>query len=148
MDARSATAVRDALRRQSRSLLQYLSEARPWAPAAGGPALAKLEALAAEDRRALTVLVRLLQRKRLELPYLGPFAAEFTNINDVSLDSVWPVLAEGGRRSVRILEAERQIVSDADARAALGQLLEVKRRHAEVFAGMATGARATAPAGP
>lgn len=145
MDARSAGAVREALRRESRCLLLYLSEARPWAPSSNEPASGKLESLAAEQRRALASLARLLQRSRRPLPYLGAFPADFTTINDVALDSVWKLLAEDARRSVHALEAERDAAADAEAASVLGGLLEIRRRHAEIIAGMTAGMPATAP---
>jgi hypothetical protein len=138
---RDAALLETVIRREGRSLLQYVSEAFPWTKAADEPALAQLRQLAQEERDGVAALSRFLTRRRHTAPYLGPYPMSFTTINFVSLDYLRPRLAEDGRKALAALERDRAALADAEAKAEVDKLIELKRRHL-----MALEAPATAPA--
>ena len=127
--AQDAAVLETLIRREGRSLLQYVSEAYPWTKPAGDSTPDRVRELAREERDALAVLTKFLARRRHTVPYLGAFPMAFTTMNFVSLDYLIPRLVEDGRRSVAALERDRAAVTDADARAELDRLIDLKRRH-------------------
>jgi hypothetical protein len=116
------------LRRESRSLLQYIAEAYPWTSAGGEPAIATLREMIRAEAAALTALGQFLVRRRIPLPYLGAFPGSFTTCNFIALEHLLPRLVEVQRRLVAELEADLPRITDAGARAQVGQLLAVKRK--------------------
>jgi rubrerythrin len=128
-DARTAAILQDVLRREGRSLLQYVSEAFPWATAEERAALAALQKLIDEERRAAAELGRFLTRRRVALPYLGAYPMEFTTTNYVSLDHLLPLLIGQQKKAVARLEQDLAALADADARTQLERLLTMKRQH-------------------
>ena len=110
--------LRSVIRREGRSLLQYVSEAFPWttpaSPIAG-------EASAAWPPRSATpsrALMRFLRRQHATPPYLGAFPMGFTTINFVSLDHLLPLLVDE-QRPRAIADLERDLAAaDAGCRGA------------------------------
>ena len=127
--AQDAALLETIIRREGRSLLQYQSEAFPWPKSSGDPTPEKVRELAREERDAVGALVKFLARRRHTVPYLGAFPMAFTTMNFVSLDYLLPRLVEDGRRSVAALERDRAALTDADAKAELDRLIDLKRRH-------------------
>jgi rubrerythrin len=127
-DYLTAPILSDVLRRESRSLLQYVDEAFPWTPPEEQATWDQLTKLIAEERKALTALAHFLDRRRIPLPYLGSFP-DFTGVNFVSLDHLLPLLVEHQKKSIASLESDLARLSDPEAAKVLGQLLEVERRH-------------------
>jgi hypothetical protein len=132
------------VRREGRSLLQYVSAAFPWPKAPGDPTPDRVRDLAREERDALASLTKFLTRRRHVVPYLGAFPMAFTTMNFVSLDYLLPRLADDGRRSVAALERDRAALADGDARAELDQFLDLKRRHLKTLEALATAPAAAA----
>jgi hypothetical protein len=141
IDPRTAAVLQDVVRRESRSLLQYVSEAFPWATSEERAALTQLQKLIDEERQSAAALGRFLVRRRADPPYLGPYPTEYTTINYVSLDHLLPLLLENERRSVTLLERDLAALTHSEARAQVEQVLAMKRRHLETL-------RAMAPAQP
>jgi hypothetical protein len=127
--APDAARLEAAIRREGRSLLQYVSEAYPWTGSPGDGTPDQVRELAREERDALAVLTKFLARRRHTVPYLGAFPMAFTTMNFVSLDYLLPRLVEDGRRSVAALERDRAALTDADAKTELDRLTDLKRRH-------------------
>jgi hypothetical protein len=138
MAAQDAELLETIIRREGRSLLQYLSEAYPWPKSSGDPTPDRVRDLAREERDAVGSLVKFLARRRHTVAYLGAFPMAFTTMNYVSVDYVLPRLAEDGRRAVAALERDRAALTDADARAEVDRLLDLKRRHLKALEGLAT----------
>jgi hypothetical protein len=136
--APDAARLEAAVRREGRSLLQYISEAYPWTKAAGDVTTDKVRDLAREERDALTVLTKFLTRRRHTVPYLGAFPMSFTTMNFVSLDYLLPRLAESGRQSVAALERDRAALTDTDAKEELDRLIELKRTHLKALEALTT----------
>jgi hypothetical protein len=127
-----------AVRREGRSLLQYVSEAYPWTKTAGDTTPDKVRDLAREEREALAVLTKFLARRRHTVPYLGAFPMAFTTMNFVSLDYLLPRLVESARQSIAALERDRAALADADAKAELDKLIELKQQHLKALEALTT----------
>ena len=97
--------MRDVLqacvRRESRSLFQYVRDVPLWVSPADRPILAKLHGLAAAEQAATDKLGRYLQRRHAGLGHLGAFPSEFTTVNDAALHYLMPKLIEEQRRRRR-----------------------------------------------
>ncbi len=128
IDARTVAVVQEALRREGRSLLQYVREAYPWTTPREREMLAKLAQLADEENAGAAALADFLRRHRETPGYLGPYPMSYTRLNFVSLDRLLPLLAEEQRRGVAHLESQLAGV-DGAARAELQTVLERKQRH-------------------
>jgi hypothetical protein len=87
-----ARLLTDALRRESRSLLQYVRAADPWAPAADRHLLTAVREMADKEAATLDRLAAFLQTKRVPLPHLGAFPTAFTSLNFVAVRSLLPRL--------------------------------------------------------
>ena len=133
MDGASQELLQRVLRRESLALLQYAREAFPWTRIGEDKALAELRDVIDEDRQALADLGRFLTRRRVPLPYIGSYPADFTTVNFISLDYLLPRLLAEQRREVGTLEAEVPAATDPEAREQLVRLLDLKRRHLGVL---------------
>ncbi len=142
--AQDAARLERVIRREGRSLLQYLSEAFPWPKTTGDPAPQKVRDMAREEREAIGKLVRLLARRRHMVPYLGAFPMAFTSMNYISIDRALERLAEDGRRAVAALEDDRAALTDAEMRTELDKLIDMKRRHVKALEALATAPAAAA----
>jgi rubrerythrin len=132
-DAPTEAVLQDIVRRESRSLLQYVADAFPWTTEEERGVLATLRQLIDEERQAAGDLARFMTRRRLELPYIGAYPAEFTTINYVLLDHLLPLLADEERRAVAALEKGLDALRDPDARARVQNVLDMKRRHLQTL---------------
>jgi hypothetical protein len=144
ISAPDAARLEAAIRREGRSLLQYISEAYPWTKSAGDTTPERVRDLAREERDGLGALTKFLARRRHTVPYLGAFPMAFTTMNFVSLDYLLPRLAEDGRRSVDALQRDQAALADADAKAELGRFLDLKRRHLKALEALPAAAPAAA----
>ncbi len=143
MDVPTATRLQSVLRRESRSFLQFVGEAYPWTTPKERAALEQLNRLIAYEREGLTALGRFLVRRHIDLPYLGTYPEHFTTMMFVSLDYLLPRLVDEQRQAVRLLEDDLAQVTDPEARCAMQQLLDRKRRHLPILEDLAA---AQAPA--
>jgi hypothetical protein len=124
------------VRRESRSLFQYVRDVPLWVGPADRPALAKLQGLATAEQTATDALGRYLQRRRAGLGHLGAFPSGFTTVNDAALHYLLPQLILEQRAAATALEADLARVSDADARDHLATLLQLKRQHLPELEGL------------
>src|SRR5947209_3345465 len=138
MDARSSLLIQNALRSESRSFLQYVSDAFPWTTADEIATLAKLQALIAEELEAAQGLAQYLMRHKEPLPYLGSYPMSFTTMNFVSLDHLLPLLVKEERRSLAERERDLAQVHDLEAQAILRSIVATKRRHLQTLEEMAS----------
>lgn len=137
MDSLSHSLLEEIIRRESRSLLQYVSEAFPWVTPEEREALSQIEKLIAEERQGVVALGRLLQKRHLPPPYIGPYPMEFANENYVTLDYLLPLLVANQRRAIGDLERDLTCLLDDEAKAAVRKVLDMKRRHLETLEKMA-----------
>jgi hypothetical protein len=92
------------VRRESRSLLQYVRESYPWSQTKDHDARDKVLAAAETEGQLLAQLGRLLQKRHIPMPGLGAFPTSFTNMNYVSLSFLMPRLVAAQRQSLHDLE--------------------------------------------
>jgi rubrerythrin len=129
MDAGTRGLLEAILRREGRSLLQYVSESFPWTTPNEQEALACLQTMVREELQTTGTLSQFFARREHTVPYLGSFPASFTTINFVSLDHLLPLLAEAERQSLEQLERDLTRVADMEAKDLIQQMVEMKRRH-------------------
>lgn len=137
LDAKSQTRLQEILRRESRSFLQYVSDAFPWTSPEERAVLGQLQTLIEEERSAMAAFAKFLVRHRIPVPHLGPYPVAFTTLNFVSLDHLLPMLADAERRGIADLENDRAGFTDADCRHEIDKLLEMKRQHMKTLEGLA-----------
>jgi hypothetical protein len=137
IDARTATILQGVVRREGRSLLQYVHDSFPWTQTGNQEMLTKIQALVEEERAATAALARFLIEQRFPPPYLGAYPTGFTTINYVSLESLLPRLLDFQKEAVAALQRDLAEVTDADARKQLLGLLEMKQRHLETLESLA-----------
>jgi len=137
IDPQSAAALQDVIRRESRSLLQYVSESYPWARYAEIPALTELGAMIEEEGQSTAALARYLQKGRYRLPYL-PAYPDFTGINFVSLEYLLPLLVTQQKKLIAGLEADLEKIKSTEVRSRVQKHLEMKRRHLLKLEGLAS----------
>jgi rubrerythrin len=143
LDAQTQTLLQSILRRESRSLLQYLQESFPWTTLDKQSAVAQVQKMSQEERDAATRLARFLGRHQIDLPYLGSFPMDFTTINFIGLDYATPLLVKSEREALAELERELPQVTDAEARGLVQEIIAVKQRHLKDLENLATGLPAT-----
>jgi hypothetical protein len=127
MDARAQTLLQQLFRRESRSLLEYLTESFPWTPADKHAAVERLHQLSSQQRESTVKLAQFLQRHHIPLPYLGAFPMDFTTINFIGLDYAVPLLVKDEQEAIGELETDLGRLADAEARALVQEILGEKR---------------------
>jgi hypothetical protein len=143
LDAYTQAVVQDLFRRESRSLLQYLSESFPWTAPEYQDAVSQLGRLAEEERTGIARIARFLQRRHVPLPYLGAFPEEFTSINFIGLDYALARLVKRQRRAIAEWEADLRRLTEPEARALVEELLAEKQRHLKELEALAGAQPAT-----
>ena len=146
IDARTASLMQGIIRREGRSLLQYLGDAFPWIKNGEQESLRQLHVLVQEERDAVAELARFLSRKRVAPPYLGAYPMGFTTLNFVSLESLIPRLVTSQEGCIANLERDLHQIQDPDAVVAVHRLLEIKKRHLKALEALAAPAKETIPA--
>lgn len=137
IDAPTQSMLQEMVRRESLSLLQYITDAFPWTSPQGRAVLHNLLALIEEERQAAARLCRLLAKHRLQPPYGGAFPTWFTNINFLALDHLLPKLVERQKLMIGDLERDLTCLYDAEARAEVEKVLDMKQRHLKELEEMA-----------
>jgi hypothetical protein len=120
----------EVLRREERSLLQYVRAAEPWTPPAERKQLAEVRRMADAEAAALDRLAAFLQGRRVPLPNPAAFPTAFTSLNYVALRTLLPRLVAEQSQDVAELEADHQALSEA-GRCPVAELLGLKRAHLE-----------------
>lgn len=129
MDSLSISLLQEIIRREGRSLLQYVRDAFPWGTAEEQAALAQLSAMIPEEEAAVGGIARLLLKNHVPLPYVGPCPMNFADVNYCSLDHLRPLLVEHQKRAIHHLERDLALLHDATARTQVQKLLAIKEKH-------------------
>jgi hypothetical protein len=116
------------LRRESRSLFQYLREVPPWAGPREQNAVARLRELAGAELDTLENLNRYLERQHAAPGPTGSYP-DFTPFNDQALHFLLPAVVREQKQLLAELERDRPAVADEGAAAFLSRLADLKRRH-------------------
>ena len=126
------------LRRESRSLLQYVRDAFPWTPSSEQEVLAGVHHMADEQKRTDAALAQFLARKRHTVSHLGPYPTSFTTINYASLDYVLTCLLLEERKAIAELEKDRAPLKDEEAGEILDRIIARKRQDLKQLEELAT----------
>jgi hypothetical protein len=122
------------IRKEARSLLQYLSDAYPWSPAQDYARRDRILARSRRERESIGGLVRYCVRHQLGYPALGSYPERFMDLNFVSLDSLMPTLLAEQKK--RISELEWSLLTLPEPiRDLVRGLIEVKRKTLAVLEG-------------
>src|SRR5262245_37812181 len=135
-DATTAPLLQELVRRESRSLFQYVREVPVWVGTADGPALQKLRALAAAELEAIDALGRHLQKRRIGSATLGPFPPEFTDVNDAALHHLLPKLVREQKEAAADVESSLTKLGNDPARHLVERLVRLKRQHLPELEGL------------
>ena len=135
-NATTAELLQELVRRESRSLWQYVREVPVWVGPADRPTLEKLRGLAAAELQATDDLGRHLQKRRIGLASLGPFSPEFTGVNDVALHYLLPKLVREQKQAAADVEADLTRLGDDPARPLVERLAHLKRQHLPALEGL------------
>jgi hypothetical protein len=138
IDERGLFLIQQQIRRDGRSLLQYVGEAFPYAPVSAEATQRRVAELAREEQEAIGRLIRFLQRHHATPPVLGAFPSSFTTINFISLEHLLPALVKDQQRAVAELQHELGTLPDGEVRHLLWEYLEMKRKHLQVLEGVHT----------
>jgi hypothetical protein len=135
-DATTAPLLQELVRRESRSLFQYVREVPVWVGPADRPALQKLRAIAAAELEAIDILGRHLQKRRLGSTTLGAFPPEFTDVNDAALHHLLPKLVREQKQAAADVEAALTKLGNDPGRHLVERLLHMKRQHLPELEGL------------
>lgn len=128
-----APLIQDVLRRESRSILQYVGDAYPWTDAAHEQELGQLRALIQEEQEALAGLARLLQRHHVPPLPSGMYPVGFTTLNFVSLDHILKLLGAYEEQSIADLRAAVAEARHHETQQQLESFIALKQRHLETL---------------
>ena len=127
MNGAPQTQLHGLIRKEARSLLQYLSDAYPWAPAQDHARRDRILARSRREREAIGTLVRYCVRHQLGYPALGSYPEKFMDLNFLSRDSLMPMLLAEQKK--RIAELEWSLLTTPEAaRDLVRGLIDVKRK--------------------
>jgi hypothetical protein len=139
IDAAGKCVLLDLVRRESRSLLHYVSESFPWITDEEQQALAGLQAMVKEEEKGVAAVARFLARHHVAPPPLGSYPMVFTNINYMSLEHLVPLLIEKQRHRIAEIEKAVANMSEPESRLQAETYLAMKRRHLQKLEEMLQG---------
>src|SRR5437870_1176656 len=96
--------VHALIRKEARSLLQYIGESYPWAAADRQDALRTILEMAKHEARQIEQLIRMCIKVKLGNPSLGAYPQSFMGINFMALDFLLPLLIDDHRKHIADLE--------------------------------------------
>ena len=137
IDLKTQNLLRTIVRREGRSLLQYVADSFPWTDNAGVAPLQRFKQMVDEDRASQAELVRFLGRQRVSAPFLGAYPMGFTSLNFVSFERLFPKLVAAVEKDAATLTQDLATFANPEARAAVQKVLDVKRRHLKSLQEMA-----------
>lgn len=119
--------LQELVRRESRSLLQYLREVPPWFATSDRFVAQKLHALASEQKSCIDELGKAMEKARMGVSHLGAFPANFTGINDAALGYVLPKLVAEHKLLIESLEKDLRQTDDEEFRPLVDKLIRLKK---------------------
>ncbi|MBX9680216.1 MAG: hypothetical protein K2X38_15760 [Gemmataceae bacterium] len=129
MDASKQQLLRSLVRKEGRSLLQYVAESFPWTKPEDQGLVRRVLALAHVEGALLARLIRLLLKLRIGAPPLGAYPQSFTTINFMALDFLLPLLREDQKTRIADIEMLITQFPEGDVRSLLLELSHEKRKH-------------------
>jgi hypothetical protein len=145
MDTASQQLLQQLFLKESRSLLQYVSESDPWVTKTTHCYRDLVIKVAQEEQQALAKIARHLLRHHVLPPITAGYPSNFTTINFCSIEHLLPYLIEYERKSINDLEHRHS--ADPEVRRMVHDYLAMKRRHLQALSEVQSGAPAAmAPA--
>ena len=130
-DPRSIEILNQILQIEEYSLANYLMDARPWMRDGDEPLAATIARLY-EDRLESAKKISHLIVDRDGYIQPGSYPLDYTGLNDVSLDYLYPLLVDQQERIVaRLEELTEQLRNDPEAYALAQEILGNERGHLE-----------------
>src|SRR5438270_13964645 len=129
MDAASLQVLQEVLRREGRSVLQYVGDAFPWTTTDRTESLDRLQEIIHEERDALARLGQFLYRNHAVPPAPASYPVSFTTLNFVSLDLILKRLIAFQEQSLAAVEADLASSQNPEARRQLESFRHLKARH-------------------
>jgi hypothetical protein len=133
MDTQTYSLIADIIRRESRSLLQYVGESYPTVTPDQQDTWSQIQKMIDEQLQGVADLMRLLQRRHQPPPYVGSYPTSFTSLSFVTLDHLIRLLVTHEGEDLRRLEQEIGVVADPEADELVQNIIETKRRHFETL---------------
>ena len=124
----SRAVVQAILRREGRSLMQYLREVPPWVGVNEQNAQARLHEAASLELCHLEAIGRLYQKNFHEMSHMGGYP-DFTGSNDMALHYLLPRIIREQQDLLAGLQRDRTAVPEADIGAAIDELITIKHRN-------------------
>jgi hypothetical protein len=131
MNRASVELLQHLVRKEARSLLQYVAESDPWTTQPARRELIK--SLAHEEQEGVGKIVRYLMRCRVLPAVPDGYPSNFTTINFVALEHLIQPLVEYEDKSIHDLQRQYDMISDDPARTLVHDYLEMKRRHRQAL---------------
>ena len=136
MEPAQVAPLQAVLRQESRSYLQYAAEASPWSKAEGQAACDGIRAMAAAEGEAVAMLGRWLAKQRVPLTFPGAYPMSFTTANFIAVHAVLPRLIADQQLRIAAVEKVRSVLADETCRGLVEALLELKKKHLQLLAGL------------
>jgi len=133
------------IRRESRSLMQYIGESYPWAGHDRQAALQTVLDVAKHEQHQIDRLIRWCIKAKLGNPALGAYPQSFLGINFSSIEYLLPLLIDDQKKRIADLEWS-YISAPADSHGLIRDLLLAKKKHLEKLQGLAIPTSAPIPA--
>ena len=144
MEPAEVALLQNLLRQESRSLLRYAAESSPWSKAEGQGACDALRAMAGAEAEATAKLGRWLAKQRVPVTFPGAYPLQFTTINFIAVHALAPRLIADQRQRILALEKTCAALTEADGRALVQALLELKKSHLQKLGALQAPARPAA----
>src|SRR5262249_6025430 len=93
LDSRTPALLPDIVWRESRSLLQYVSQSFPWTTPEEQTALVEIRKIVTDEQKCVASLIRFMQRQHITVVPGASYPSAFTTVNFTSLDYLLPRLA-------------------------------------------------------
>jgi hypothetical protein len=129
-DPATRTTLQTIIRREGRSLFQYLRDVPPWIGLAEENTLARMHECSRVQLEELETLGRLYQKRYGEMSHMGSYP-DFTGKNDQALHYLLPVVLKEQKQLIEQLQRDRAGIVDAEIGEAIDRFLALKRQHIE-----------------
>lgn len=136
IDSFTQDRLHDCIRRESRSLLQYVREVPLWAGATDRAAFDRVREIAETEKQAVDRLATWLQKIHAGIMHLGPFPSVFMDVNDAGFRHLLPRIVAEHRQLLDRLEADAGALAHSPAAEHLHALLAHKRAHQAILQSM------------
>jgi hypothetical protein len=122
--------VHGLIRKEARSLLQFIAESSPWAAADRQDALQTILHMAKHEAHQIEQMIRMSIKTKLGNPSLGAYPQSFMSINFMSLEFLAPLLIDDHKKRIADLEWS-QLSAPVEFQGLIRDLTSAKIKHLE-----------------